>query len=293
MLIVILEHVILFLGSSAPGNRLGTGGYEPLKNVLFTGAPGVGKTTLIKMAVRRLGDRAGGFFVEELRGPAGINLNLVTLDGREATLAGRDLPGAAQVGLWQVDLAVLESLGVSAVEAAIQAGRVVVLDEIAPLELASEKFAAAVQAALDGPAPVLGSMAPQAHPVLDAIRARHDTLVIEVTRDNRDRLLDRVWSGLRLPTESLADVERRIARQRDRAARYAADARLRLAGISGEVRGDHGTYQVSWQGGQWHCSCSFFLKYGTCAHTMAAEKTLSAWLPPSVEPATAGGARRP
>lgn len=249
-----------------------------MKNVLFTGVSGVGKTTLIKKAVRRLGDRAGGFFIEEQKGPAVTTSKLVTLDGREAVLAGHGVAGGAPAGRGQMDVAAFEALGIPAMEAATGAGRVVVVDEIALALLASEKFTAAVQAALDGAGTVLGTIASEAHPLLDAIRARHDTLVIEVTRENRDHLLDRIWAGLHLPTESLADVERRIDRQRERALRYSAGARLTLAGLTGEVRGDHGTYQVSWQGGQWHCSCSFFLKYATCAHTMAAENTLATWL---------------
>lgn len=168
-------------------------------------------------------------------------------------------------------------------QSALEAGRVVIVDEIGPLQLTSQRFAEAVQAALDGPSPVLGVLSPQEHPFLDAIRARRDTLVVPVTPGNRDQLLDRVWTGLRLPTESLADTQRRIDKQRERARRYAAAQRLTLMQAAGVVRGDHGTYQVSWQGGQWHCSCSFFLKYGTCAHTMAAEESLSPLLPAKQE----------
>lgn len=245
-----------------------------LKNVLFSGQSGTGKTTLIKKAVRRLSDRAGGFFIES----TGHGLRLVTLDGREAPLASRDGEGPVKVGGWNVDADVLAELGAPAVEAAIGSGRVVVLDELGPLVLASEAMAVAVQKALDSESTVLGSMTDQAHPFLDAVRARRDTLVLPVTAANRDQLLDRVWSGLRLPTESLADAQRALQRARDRAKKYAADDRLALTGFTAEVRGDHGRYQVAWQGGQWHCSCSFFLKYGTCSHSMTAAENLTAWI---------------
>ncbi|MHB9145276.1 MAG: nucleoside-triphosphatase [Symbiobacteriia bacterium] len=242
--------------------------------MLFSGQPGAGKTTLIKKAVRRLSDRAGGFFVEE----SGRTLRLITLDGREAMLASRDLESPVRVGGWSVDAAVLAELGAPVVEAAIAAGRVVVLDEIEPLVLASEAMTAAIQKALDSESTVLGSIAEQAHPFLDGVRSRRDTLILSVTPTNRDRLLDRVWSGLRLPTESLADAQRAVQRQRERAKRYAADRRLALTGVTAEIRGDHGRYQVAWQNGQWHCSCSFFLKYGACAHSMTVAENLAPWL---------------
>ncbi|MGE5591661.1 MAG: nucleoside-triphosphatase [Bacillota bacterium] len=247
--------------------------------MFFTGPAGVGKTTLVKKAVRRLGDRAGGFYLDEAPKGEAPHLRLVTLDGREGLLASRDLPSPVQVGPWHVDVDVLERLGVAAVRSAAEARRVVIVDEISPVSLAAGGLAQAVEEALSGAEPVLGTISPQAHPVLDAIRARQDTLVLDVTAANRDQLLERVWAGLKLPQESLADVQRRVDKQRERAARYAEQNRLSLSGISGQVRGDHGTYEVSWQGGQWHCSCSFFLKYATCAHTMAAEKSLQTWLP--------------
>jgi len=252
---------------------------RPLKNVFFTGPAGVGKTTLVKKAVRRLGDRAGGFYLDEARKGESPHLRLVTLDGREGLLASRDLPSPVQVGPWHVDVDVLERLGVASVRSAAEARRVVIVDEVSPVSLAAGGLAKAVEEALSGTEPVLGTLSPQAHPVLDAIRARQDTLVLDVTTANRDQLLERVWAGLKLPQESLADVQRRVDRQRERAVRYAEQNRLTLSGLTGQVRGDHGTYDVSWLGGQWHCSCSFFLKYATCAHTMAAETSVQGWLP--------------
>lgn len=267
-------HAILFFAKGSISRRR-----TPLKNVFFTGPAGAGKTTLVKKAVRRLGDRAGGFYLDEAPKGQIPHLRLVTLDGREGLLASRDLPSPVQVGPWHVDVDVLERLGLTAVKAAAEARRVVIVDELSPVLLTSAGLSQAVEEALSGPEPVLGTLSPQAHPVLDAIRARQDTLVLEVTTANRDQLLERVWAGLKLPQESLADVQRRVDRQRERAARYAEQNRLTLSGLSGQVRGDHGTYEVSWQGGQWHCSCSFFLKYATCAHAMAAEKSVQAWLP--------------
>jgi len=56
--------------------------------LLITGRPGVGKTTLIRALARVLGEQAGGFYTEEIRGPQGrLGFRLVTLDGRAGPVA--------------------------------------------------------------------------------------------------------------------------------------------------------------------------------------------------------------
>lgn len=256
-----------------------------MKNVLLTGPAGAGKTTMILKAVRRLGDRASGFYTEEIRSGKRVEgLRVKSLQGREATLATRAdpeavlTPDAPRVGELVVDPAVLEAVAAPAVRDATRRGRVVIVDEIGPITYLSDALAQAIGDALDGPSSVLGTITRDSDPRLDEIRGREDTLVLELHRGNRDALLDRIWAGLRLPTESFAETERNIAKKRAKAERYAREARLTLTGVAGRFRSDHHQYDVSFEGGQWHCGCSFFLKYGTCSHTMASAEMLRRYL---------------
>ncbi|HUX76194.1 MAG TPA: nucleoside-triphosphatase, partial [Anaerolineae bacterium] len=41
------------------------------RTLLLTGRPGIGKTTVIKAAAASLGERAGGFYTEEIRESGG------------------------------------------------------------------------------------------------------------------------------------------------------------------------------------------------------------------------------
>ncbi|MEA3345156.1 MAG: hypothetical protein U9Q78_02745 [Chloroflexota bacterium] len=51
-------------------------------------------------------------------------------------------------------------------------------------------------------------------------------------------------------------------------------------------RGNHGTYIVSYDEGEWSCQCDFFASHGVCSHTMAMERVLKGMLPlPSEMPA--------
>ncbi len=57
------------------------------KSILLTGYPGIGKTTIIKHIITALGDRAGGFYTEEIVGAGGMGFKLITLAGKEVTIA--------------------------------------------------------------------------------------------------------------------------------------------------------------------------------------------------------------
>jgi nucleoside-triphosphatase len=174
--------------------------------VLLTGRPGCGKTTLIKRVVDKLARPAGGFYTEEIR-QAGtrVGFKLVTLDGEEAVFAHVDFPAAAggeRVGKYGLDLAALETIGVKAIREAIRMRRLVVIDEIGPMEIRSQIFRATVNEALDSPetSGVLATIAARPLPFIDSIRARRDVSVMEVRTGNRDRLvselLDRLKSHL-------------------------------------------------------------------------------------------------
>jgi nucleoside-triphosphatase len=159
---------------------------------LLTGRPGVGKTTCLRRTfgrLDRLGRAAGGFFTEELRERGmRVGFALVTLDGQRATFAHVRRAGPPRVGKYGVDLDALDRVGVPAVRAAIEAGGLVVIDEIGKMELASAAFRQAVEAALASGVPVLGTILFAPHPWADRIKAHPRVTLIEVTRANRDRL---------------------------------------------------------------------------------------------------------
>lgn len=62
------------------------------------------------------------------------------------------------------------------------------VDEIGRMELFSERFRTAVLSALDGGKPVLATVMAHADPFVDALKARADVRVVELTAENRERL---------------------------------------------------------------------------------------------------------
>ena len=159
------------------------------EKVLLTGRPGCGKTTLIKRVVNNLPRRAGGFYTEEIRdGVTRAGFKIVTLDGEEVVFAHVDLKTPEHLGKYGLDLSALETIGVGAVRQAVRSTRLVVIDEIGPMEIRSAIFRHAVNEALDSGVPVLATIFAQSLPFTDAIKSRPDVTLIEVRPDNRKRL---------------------------------------------------------------------------------------------------------
>jgi len=170
-----------------------------MPSVLITGRPGVGKTTLVRRILDALDAPAGGFYTRELLGGDGrrTGFELVTLDGQSATLASVDLAGPQRVGRFGVDVDALECLGVPAIEAAVEAGHLVVVDEIGKMELLSTRFERAIVESLRKHRLLFGTITRSRHPFADELKAQPDTLLHELTEANRERLAGLVEMQLR------------------------------------------------------------------------------------------------
>ena len=163
------------------------------RTLLLTGHPGVGKTTVVRKIVEALGQRAGGFYTEEIRGPGGRKgFRLVTLDGHEAVMAHVDIRTRNRVGRYGVDVATLDSVGVTAIREAIQSREVVVVDEIGKMELFSGEFRGAVLKAVSSPKIVVATVMQKNHDWVDALKTMPQATVWQVTEANRGEMPRRV-----------------------------------------------------------------------------------------------------
>lgn len=168
------------------------------EKILLTGRPGCGKTILIKRVVNNLPQGAGGFYTEEIRdGGTRAGFKIVTLDGKEAVFAHVDFKSRSRVGKYGLDLSALERIGVDAVRQAVRARRLVVIDEIGPMEIRSPIFREVVSEALDSEVLVLATIFARPLPFTESIKSRPDVRLIEVHPDNRERLVSELSDRIR------------------------------------------------------------------------------------------------
>lgn len=170
------------------------------RTLLLTGRPGIGKTTVIRKVVEALGDRVGGFYTEEIRGPGGRKgFRLITLDGDEAVLSHVDFRGPRypRVSRYGVDVETFTRVGVAALRRAMQEGRILIVDEIGKMELFSAPFKETVLQAVSGPHIVVATIMARPHPWTDALKQLPTVTLWELTLENRDRMPEEIcrWVG--------------------------------------------------------------------------------------------------
>jgi nucleoside-triphosphatase len=157
---------------------------------LLTGRPGTGKTTIIRNVVAGMGNRAGGFYTEEIRHQgARQGFRLVTLDGQSTILAHIDIRSPYRVSRYGVDLVSFENTGISALERAAQQNTLVVIDEIGKMELFSHRFRETVAQLIDSDYIILGTIMFNPDPWTDIIKNNSRVKLVEVTRTNHRAVL--------------------------------------------------------------------------------------------------------
>ncbi len=165
--------------------------------VAITGRPGVGKTTLIERVLAQVPATLGGFLTKEVRKCGHrVGFALVDLASGEEHVFARVGTRGEKVGRYAVDIGVVERIGVPAILRAVAESELVVIDEIAPMELRAAGFVAAVERALaSDKALLIATHAHATHPIAD--RARQELRLVRVRLGNRDALVDTVAALLR------------------------------------------------------------------------------------------------
>jgi len=164
------------------------------KNVLITGMPKSGKSTLLRKLIADVPDKVG-FVTNEMLGEQGrVGFEIETHGGHKATLAHVDLETGAKVSKYFVEIDNLESLipEVSSYES----GDILYLDEIGEMQLFSKKFEELVLQYLDSSNTCLATISSvYENEFARAIKTREDVNLIELTPENREEI-ERVLRGI-------------------------------------------------------------------------------------------------
>lgn len=172
---------------------------EQKKNLLVSGRPGIGKTTLILQLSRSL-ENIGGFYTREIRVEgARTGFAIKTFDGGSGVLSRKGLKSPYRVGKYGVNLEDIDSIAVKSVRRALADDSIstIIIDEIARMELYSRSFRSMVVEALDSPKSLLATIQARDDPFLDSIRSRNDVRLFNLTRGNMDSVQDEIRHALK------------------------------------------------------------------------------------------------
>jgi len=158
-------------------------------NILITGLPGIGKTTLIREIIDQLSEYSvKGFYTSEIR-EKGIRRGfmIISLEGQGRILSHADIQSSFNVSKYGVDIAGFEDL-LAEINLLSLESDLVVLDEIGKMECFSNKFRRLVLRLLDSEKFLLATIAVRGTPFIEEIKERSDVQLFEMNRENRDIL---------------------------------------------------------------------------------------------------------
>ena len=166
------------------------------KNLLITGLPGVGKTTLIRRLYEALKDfHPIGFYTAEIREEgARKGFELVTLEGKRGVLSHVDIKSRYRVGRYKVDVSGFEDFldGISFFDPSSNISNMMMVDEIGKMECLSNKFDRIMKEVLDSEKWVIATIALKGAGLITEVKQRQDVKLFEITTSNRDVLLSEI-----------------------------------------------------------------------------------------------------
>lgn len=162
-------------------------------NILITGRPCVGKTTVlekIKNSLEEYGYHIGGIICPEIKeNGIRVGFNIIDLANKRRGILSHINCTGPKFGKYKVNLKDLNEIGVFAIRNSLKESDYIMIDEIAPMELYSIEFQNAVEEALNCEKPLLAVIHRRSnHPLILKIKNREDILISEVTSKNRDSL---------------------------------------------------------------------------------------------------------
>lgn len=165
-----------------------------IKNVFVTGERGVGKSTIVSQVIKELdinpvGFRTLPYYIEGTR--QGFYLaGFVNVEKYK-----NNTPISVQVGSDRCIgvTETFETLGVEILDISLQdKSTYLVMDELGKLERDAKCFQEKVFECLDSPQIILGVLKRCEAPFIQKIREHQDTLVLEVSKENRMQILTQI-----------------------------------------------------------------------------------------------------
>ena len=158
-----------------------------MKNILITGLPGSGKTTIIKrLCVIFKEFNPLGFITSEIyEGENRVGFEVANLFGDSRIFAHTKLKSKVNVGKYKVDLRAFDDFLDKTFSKEKKTG-LYMIDEIGRMECTSRKFSKLIIELLGSNKPVVAAIAEKGTGLINDIKKRDDVALFEITEQNRE-----------------------------------------------------------------------------------------------------------
>jgi len=168
-------------------------------NILISGYPVVGKTTLIRKLIKNMNCKIDGFFTEEKK-EAGKRTGFYITDffGNREILAHINFESPYRVGYYGVHVKSFETIGIPALTRALKSADMIVIDEIGKMEMFSEKFCEMLEKVFASDKPLLATIKARDCELTAKLKNRPDVEVFHLTKENRNKMVDFIQKEIEL-----------------------------------------------------------------------------------------------
>ena len=171
--------------------------------IFLTGSPGSGKTTaLLKIyeTLKLYGYKVGGFITQEYREKGRrLGFKILALDTQEiGWLANVNIKNGPKIGRYGVNIKDLDEIGVAALKRAMQSSDIVIIDEVGPMELVSDKFRDALEELLNTDKTAIISVHYKISSRLNKeFKIDDESILFMITEKNREAMPLVIWERIR------------------------------------------------------------------------------------------------
>jgi nucleoside-triphosphatase len=231
------------------------------KNILITGMPQSGKSTLLKKLIASFPNRKG-LITNEMRDNSGARtgFEMEASSGVHSVLASIHFDEPIKVSKYGVRP---DSISMITYEInSFKEEDLLFIDEIGEMQLYSESFKSLVISYLDAPNTCIATISKiYNNPFTKSLRLRDDIIVIDLSYLEREKAEAYILA---------------LASKIEKAKRYIVDPdRFIIGRHDSSIRTDHGIRNLTVIDDEWYCECDFFKKNYICSHTIALEEYLN------------------
>lgn len=229
------------------------------KNILITGMPKSGKSTILKKLVRDYDKKVGFITNEVCEDKKRIGFEIETYAGQKTMLADINFKTDFKVSRYFVNVANLDRI-IPRVSK-FHDDDLLFLDEIGQMELFSKRFKQLVLNYLNSPNICISTLSKVYNDAfINQIKDRDDIILIEINEKNRDVK----EKYLKILLKKILKAKKYISRP---------DI-FKISQNKVSMVTDHGTRKLTKQKEKWICNCDFFQKNNICSHVIALEEYL-------------------